>query len=59
MSKKADNQLEKRADNFITDKNKNDFGHICRRCRNAYKCQKSKRYIILKCKYFVEKQDRR
>lgn len=37
---------------FITDKSKKEFGHICDQCGNKFRCQRSKNAIILKCNDF-------
>jgi formylmethanofuran dehydrogenase subunit E len=40
---------------FISDKSKKEFGHICDQCGKKYQCQKTKNSIILNCKEFEQK----
>ena len=40
---------------FITDKNRETFGHICDKCNQKFRCHKWKNAIIIICDKFEEK----
>lgn|GEM_PF-5691513 len=43
-------------DDFIKEKNKKQFGHICDKCNKRFRCDKAKNSIVLKCSEFEQKQ---
>ena len=45
-----------KVDDFIADKNRKRFGHMCDSCSKKRWCDKAKNAIILKCKEFAQKQ---
>lgn len=44
---------------FINDKNRKGFKHICNKCINKYNCNKCKTSIVLKCVDFKNKGGKR